>query len=147
MQSDLEEVGQLEGVSLAGLPSAAAWVIQNTGSRRIILFEGGMGAGKTTFIKEICAALGVRENVSSPTFALVNEYEDGQGQPIYHFDFYRISEEREALALGALEYFDSGHLCLIEWPSKIEKLWPDQYVLVELEEKAGGKRTITLKRN
>jgi tRNA threonylcarbamoyladenosine biosynthesis protein TsaE len=130
---------------LAELPAAASWLLAQAGEHRIFLFEGSMGAGKTTFIKEICAALGVRENVTSPTFALVNEYEDGENRPVYHFDFYRIADEKEALAIGALEYFDSGDVCLIEWPSKIRNLLPEHYLLVEMTEGDGEARTITLK--
>ena len=111
----------------------------------IILFEGPMGAGKTTLIKEVCRQLGVKENVSSPTFALVNEYEAAEGKLIYHFDFYRINDEREALNIGALEYFDSGRMCLIEWPSMIPNLLPEHYLLVNLQPAADSElRTMTL---
>ena len=92
-----------------------------------------MAAGKTTFIKAICAQKGVREPVSSPTFSLVNEYEGEKGELIYHFDFYRIENEAEALDMGVLEYFGSGHLCLIEWPSKVAGLLPDEGVEVSIE--------------
>lgn len=106
-----------------------------------------MGAGKTTLIKEICLQLGVQENVSSPTFALVNEYEADKGKLIYHFDFYRINHEREALDIGAPEYFDSGRLCLIEWPSMIPNLLPEHYLLVTLQpDPTGEVRTMTIKK-
>jgi tRNA threonylcarbamoyladenosine biosynthesis protein TsaE len=140
-------LGQKEVFSVADLPEAATWLLARKGDLRIILFKGGMGAGKTTFIKEICKALGVQDHVSSPTFALVNEYEDGQGRPVFHFDFYRIDDQKEALGIGVLEYFESGHLCLIEWPSKIQDLLPDAFLLVEIEERSEGARTITLKCN
>ncbi len=91
-----------------------------------------MAAGKTTFIKAICAQKGVREPVSSPTFSLVNEYEAADGELIYHFDFYRIENEAEALDIGALEYFSSGHLCLIEWPSKVTDLLPQEGIEVTI---------------
>jgi tRNA threonylcarbamoyladenosine biosynthesis protein TsaE len=131
--------------SLADLPAAASVLLETTKHEPIILFEGPMGAGKTTLIKEICSQLGVRENVSSPTFALVNEYEAEGGKLIYHFDFYRIREEREALDIGALEYFESGRLCLIEWPSMIPNLLPEHYVLVELQPATDGEvRTMTI---
>ncbi|MBO2030937.1 tRNA (adenosine(37)-N6)-threonylcarbamoyltransferase complex ATPase subunit type 1 TsaE [Siccationidurans ginsengisoli] len=100
--------------------------------RSVVAFEGEMGAGKTTLIRALCAALGVEDDVSSPTFALVNEYRDGRGQPIYHFDFYRVDSEEEAARLGAAEYFDSGYLCLVEWPSRVASLLPPQRLLVEL---------------
>ena len=115
---------ELQLPNLAALPAAAAQVrdaIQ--GQSSIVCFEGEMGAGKTTFIKALCERLGVpATDVSSPTFALVNEYRDARNQPIYHFDFYRLDSPDEAERIGALEYFDSGYLCLIEWPSRIEPL-------------------------
>lgn len=114
-------------------------LLQEAESEPIILFEGPMGAGKTTLIKELCRQLGVEENVSSPTFALVNEYEGRGGKLIYHFDFYRINQEREALDIGAPEYFESGSLCLIEWPSMIPSLLPEHYLLVEITPDAAGK--------
>ena len=120
--------------TLAAVPAAAqqlAAAIAASG-QSVIVFEGEMGAGKTTLIRALCAALGVEDDVSSPTFALVNEYRSGQGQPIYHFDFYRVDSEEEAARLGAAEYFDSGYLCLVEWPSRVAGLLPPQRLLVEL---------------
>ena len=131
--------------SLADVPAAASVLLAEAGQETIILFEGPMGAGKTTLIKEICLQLGVQENVSSPTFALVNEYEAAGGKLVYHFDFYRINEEREALDIGALEYFESGRLCLIEWPSMIPHLLPEHYLLVKLQPALDGEvRTMTI---
>ena len=124
----------LEIPNLAAVPAAArqlAAAIVASG-QSVIAFEGEMGAGKTTLIRALCAALGVEDDVSSPTFALVNEYRSGQGQPIYHFDFYRVDSEEEAARLGAAEYFDSGYLCLVEWPSRVAGLLPPQRLLVEL---------------
>src|SRR5690606_42125144 len=95
--------------------------------------------------KAICRELGVTEAVSSPTFSLVNEYETNSGKRIYHFDFYRLNEEREALDIGIYEYLDSGNLCLIEWPSKIENLLPEPVLFVNIEAAANGQRTIILK--
>ncbi|WP_048921314.1 tRNA (adenosine(37)-N6)-threonylcarbamoyltransferase complex ATPase subunit type 1 TsaE [Rufibacter radiotolerans] len=115
------------------LPFAANELLSFIGQKNIILFEGEMAAGKTTFIKAICAQKGVQEPVSSPTFSLVNEYEGAGGELIYHFDFYRIDNEAEALDMGVLEYFSSGHLCLIEWPSKVAGLLPDEGVEVSIE--------------
>ncbi|QKG58863.1 tRNA (adenosine(37)-N6)-threonylcarbamoyltransferase complex ATPase subunit type 1 TsaE [Hymenobacter sp. BRD128] len=124
----------LEIPTLAAVPTAAqqlATAIAESG-RSVVAFEGEMGAGKTTLIRALCAALGVKDDVSSPTFALVNEYRDGQGQSLYHFDFYRVDSEEEAARLGAAEYFDSGYLCLVEWPSRVASLLPPQRLLVEL---------------
>ncbi|MBC5775163.1 tRNA (adenosine(37)-N6)-threonylcarbamoyltransferase complex ATPase subunit type 1 TsaE [Pontibacter sp. KCTC 32443] len=131
--------------SLDDLPTAAAMLLDAASEVPVILFEGPMGAGKTTLIKEFCRQIGVQENVSSPTFALVNEYETDSGKLIYHFDFYRISDEREALNIGALEYFDSGHICLIEWPSLIPNLLPEHYLLVTLQPEVSSEvRTMTI---
>ena len=131
--------------SLEDLPTAAAMLLEAASEEPVILFEGPMGAGKTTLIKEFCRQMGVQENVSSPTFALVNEYEADTGKLIYHFDFYRISDEREALNIGALEYFDSGNICLIEWPSLIPNLLPEHYLLVTLQTAADSEeRTMTI---
>ena len=120
---------------LAALPAAAqqlAAAIAESG-HSVVAFEGEMGAGKTTLIRALGAALGVADDVSSPTFALVNEYRDGQGKPVYHFDFYRIDSEIEAIRLGAAEYFDSGYLCLVEWPARVAGLLPVAYLQVNLE--------------
>lgn len=119
--------------SLADLPAAAAQLRAALSNHTIILFEGEMGAGKTTLIKALCENLGVpATEVSSPTFALVNEYRDARDQPIYHFDFYRLDNSAEALGMGALEYFDSGYLCLVEWPSRVSDLLPSRHLLVTL---------------
>ena len=133
MHNTIVEKARLEMSSLADLPAAASVLLEQARQEPILLFEGPMGAGKTTLIKELCRQMGVAENVSSPTFALVNEYETPDRKLIYHFDFYRISDEREALDIGATEYFDSGNMCLIEWPSLIPNLLPEQYLLVTLQ--------------
>lgn len=96
-----------------------------------------MGVGKTTLIKELCAVLGVEDNVCSPTFAIVNEYCARNGEPVYHFDFYRLKTLAEAYDIGYEEYFYSGCYCFTEWTEKIEELLPDRYVRVEIEEEAG----------
>ncbi len=117
---------QLSVATLADLPAAArqlATAITASGCT-VVAFEGGMGAGKTTLIRALGAALGIEDAVSSPTFALVNEYRDGRGAPVYHFDFYRVDSVDEAARMGAPEYFDSGYLCLIEWPARVEALLP-----------------------
>jgi tRNA threonylcarbamoyladenosine biosynthesis protein TsaE len=120
--------------NLAALPAAAAALataIAESG-HSVVAFEGEMGAGKTTLIRALGAALGVADDVSSPTFALVNEYRDGRGRPVYHFDFYRVDSEEEAARLGAAEYFDSGYLCLVEWPARVAGLLPTAYLQVNL---------------
>ncbi|WP_460880786.1 tRNA (adenosine(37)-N6)-threonylcarbamoyltransferase complex ATPase subunit type 1 TsaE [Pontibacter rugosus] len=133
--------------SLEDLPATASVLLAEAANEPVILFEGAMGAGKTTLIKELCRQLGVQENVSSPTFALVNEYEGEARKLIYHFDFYRINEEREALDIGVLEYLDSGNLCLIEWPSMIPNLLPEHYLLVQLHaDEEGLERTMIINR-
>jgi tRNA threonylcarbamoyladenosine biosynthesis protein TsaE len=105
------------------------------------LFEGHMGAGKTTLIKAICRHLGVVSNVQSPTFSLVNEYTAGRDS-IYHFDFYRIKNETEALDMGIEEYFDSGYFCFVEWPGMIESLWPQHYLHLNLRADESGMRVL-----
>jgi tRNA threonylcarbamoyladenosine biosynthesis protein TsaE len=139
------ETAHFKMTSLADLPAAAEILLEAASEEPVILFEGPMGAGKTTLIKEFCRQMGVQENVSSPTFALVNEYETETRKLIYHFDFYRISDEREALNIGALEYFDSGNICLIEWPSLIPNLLPEHYLLVTLQPDPNSEvRTMTI---
>jgi len=133
--------------SLADLPRAAAEILNFAKENNILLFRGEMAAGKTTLIKEICRQAGVEEPVSSPTYALVHEYQSKKGEVLFHFDFYRIKSEEEALDMGVLEYFDSGNICLIEWPSLIENLLPEKFVLVNIDKGIGEARTITLKRN
>lgn len=133
--------------SLAALPVAAAAVWDFANKNKILLFVGEMAAGKTTLIKELCRLAGVEEPVSSPTYALVNEYARNNGQTLYHFDFYRIQQVGEALDIGATEYFDSGNICLIEWPERVTPLLPEQFLTVTIEKGAGEARTITLKKN
>ncbi|HET9502039.1 MAG TPA: tRNA (adenosine(37)-N6)-threonylcarbamoyltransferase complex ATPase subunit type 1 TsaE [Hymenobacter sp.] len=125
---------KLEIPNLAALPAAAAALataIAESG-HSVVAFEGEMGAGKTTLIRALGAVLGVADDVSSPTFALVNEYRDGRGRPVYHFDFYRVDSEEEAARLGAAEYFDSGYLCLVEWPARVAGLLPAAHLQVNL---------------
>lgn len=137
----------VEVPALARLPEAAAAVWDFAKDENILLFEGEMAAGKTTLIKALCRLAGVEEPVSSPTYALVNEYESSRGEVFYHFDFYRINNQREALDLGATEYFYSGNKCLIEWPSQVRDLLPEHFVTVTINKGAGEARTITLKKN
>jgi tRNA threonylcarbamoyladenosine biosynthesis protein TsaE len=117
--------------SLLDLKEAAKKLLDFNKENKIFVFYGDMAAGKTTFIKAICAELGVFDTVSSPTFSIVNEYE-GNGERIYHFDFYRIKSIQEAFDIGYEEYFYSGDICLIEWPEKVEELLPEHYVKVEI---------------
>lgn len=133
--------------TLAALPNAAAQVQQAIAASgaTIVAFEGEMGAGKTTLIRALAAALGVPDDVSSPTFALVNEYRDSRNNPVYHFDFYRIDSIEEAERMGAAEYFDSGYLCLIEWPARVAPLLPEPRLEVRLEVIGSKAREIQLK--
>ncbi|MGB3618295.1 MAG: tRNA (adenosine(37)-N6)-threonylcarbamoyltransferase complex ATPase subunit type 1 TsaE [Catalinimonas sp.] len=135
-------------VGLDVLPTAVGQLLAHTDAATIRppvwLFEGEMGAGKTTLIKEICRQRGVEDTVNSPTFALVNEYLDGAGQPVYHFDFYRLDEAYEAETIGTAEYFDSGYLCLVEWPARVPTLWPDTYLRIFIEAMPDGTRRLLL---
>lgn len=112
------------------------------GENTVFAFYGKMGAGKTTFIKAVCEQLGVQDTVTSPTFAIVNEYEAAQGRPIYHFDFYRIKKVSEAYDMGCEEYFYSGHPCFIEWPELIEEVLPEETVSVTIEALPDGLRRL-----
>ena len=133
--------------TLADLPTAATQVqtaIAETGAT-VVVFEGEMGAGKTTLIRTLAAALGVADDVSSPTFALVNEYRDSRNKPVYHFDFYRIDSIEEAVRIGATEYLDSGYLCLVEWPARVAALLPAPRLEVRIEVLSAEAREIQLK--
>ena len=126
---------------LEHINEAAQQFIENIGDHTVFAFYGKMGAGKTTFIKAICEALGVDDVITSPTFAIVNEYtaEDG---PVYHFDFYRIKKLEEVYDMGFEDYFYSGALCLIEWPELIEEVLPEDAVKVNITENTDGSRTV-----
>jgi tRNA threonylcarbamoyladenosine biosynthesis protein TsaE len=125
------------------LPDIAGQLLSEAGQNRVFAFFGEMGAGKTTFIKEICRKLGVEEIVTSPTFTIVNEYRSGSGEPVFHFDFYRIKSESEAFDLGYENYLYSGNYCFVEWPEKIASLLPDKMARVTIEA-SGEERIITL---
>lgn len=116
--------------------------IQNIGEQKVFAFYGKMGAGKTTFVKAICEELGVQDVITSPTFAIVNEYE-AHNQSIFHFDFYRIKRLEEVYDMGYEDYFYSGALCFIEWPELIEDLLPEDAVKVTITENADGTRSVT----
>jgi tRNA threonylcarbamoyladenosine biosynthesis protein TsaE len=122
---------------------AAQEFIKHIGDHRVFAFYGKMGAGKTTFVKAICEELGVKDVITSPTFAIVNEYTTGE-VIIYHFDFYRVKKLEEAYDMGYEEYFYSGALCFIEWPELIEDILPDDAVRVSISEQDDGSRVITL---
>lgn len=128
---------------LHDLDGIAGNIIRAAGNLRILAFYGQMGAGKTTLIRSICRNLGVTIEVTSPTFALVNEYPSFDG-PVFHFDFYRINQISEALDFGIDEYFDSGKWCLIEWPEKVEELMPDPVVRINLSENEDQSRMIRI---
>lgn len=113
----------------------------------VFAFYGEMGAGKTTFIKAICEAMGIEDVINSPTFAIINEYTKPSGEPVYHFDFYRLKKEEEAFDIGCDDYFSSGCTCFIEWPEKIGNLLPDNSTRVEITVQPDGSRTIELKPN
>lgn len=123
---------RIEIDSLSQLDMVAEEVLAALNGRRVVIFRGGMGAGKTTLISRIAAALGSEDSVTSPTFALVNQYVGENDCRIYHFDFYRIDSVDEVFDLGYEEYFYSGDLCLVEWPEKIEQLIPDDVMEVRI---------------
>ena len=127
----------LESGNLNDLVIVAQSIIKHSSNKKIVLLNGEMGVGKTTLVKEIAKLLGVEENVSSPTFSIVNEYHGNE--VIFHFDFYRLEEEEEAYDFGIEEYFDSGNLCLLEWPEKISNLLPSSDFCLDVQ--------ITLKNN
>lgn len=129
--------------NLSELPRAATQILVEAEGNRIFLFYAEMAMGKTTLIKELCKQLGVEDNVSSPTFSIVNEYA-GKQEKIYHFDFYRIKDEQEAFDLGYEEYFYSGNYCFVEWPEKIENLLPENAVSISITGNSEGERMIEL---
>jgi tRNA threonylcarbamoyladenosine biosynthesis protein TsaE len=123
---------ELHSKQLEDLPKVAKKIVELTKTNKILTFSGAMGAGKTTLISAICKELRVKDAISSPTYSLVNEYLDAEGSSIYHFDFYRIEDEEEALDMGVEEYFYSGNLCLVEWPEKIEGLLPENSLHIKI---------------
>lgn len=112
--------------------------------KKVILFHGEMGVGKTTLIKQLCKTLGVSGATSSPTFSLVNEYEADDNQLVYHFDFYRLNKEEEAMDMGIDDYLYSGNWCFIEWAEKIPNLIPEVHSVINISLLADGKRSLTL---
>lgn len=134
---------QINAFTQNDLPGVAMQIISFLGDEKIILFYGNMGAGKTTLIKALCEALGVKESVTSPTFSIVNQY-TGLHADIYHFDFYRLKNQYEALDIGFEEYLQSGNYCFIEWPEKIDNLLPEKYFSIKIMEEENNLRTIVV---
>lgn len=130
--------------STADLDRAAAEFLEVIGDNTLIAFFAPMGAGKTTFTTAICKALGVTDPVGSPTFAIVNEYMRADGEPMYHFDFYRINKLQEAIEIGLYDYLDSGCLCIMEWPENIEELLPEETLKVYFTINPDQSRTLTV---
>ena len=128
---------------LASIDDAAREFLSLIDDHRIIALYGEMGAGKTTFTTALCRVLGVREDaVSSPTFSIVNEYKAGDGSAIFHFDFYRIEKIEEVLDIGFYDYIDSGALCIMEWPEKIEEILPEEVLRVDISISPDGARIL-----
>jgi tRNA threonylcarbamoyladenosine biosynthesis protein TsaE len=130
---------------LGNIDDTAGKLLEFFPPARIFAFYGEMGAGKTTFIRAVCRFLGVEQNITSPTFTIVNEYQDRDGREIYfHFDFYRVESIGEALDLGYEDYFYSGNTCFIEWPEKIAELLPDETVRLAIDVLDNGSRRLRL---
>ncbi len=130
-----------KSIDLSDLASVAKELLNKT-KLRIWLMNGEMGAGKTTLTKALCEALGVEETMSSPTFSIVNEYQTKDKEVVYHFDFYRLKNEVEAMDIGVEEYLDSGYYCFLEWPDKIPNLIPTEHFEVKIKEHTHTTRTI-----
>lgn len=137
MKIEVANVGELKNVSQQ--------ILSFAGDERIFMFYGEMGAGKTTLINSLCVVLGTKDKTSSPTFSIVNEYSLEEGG-IFHFDFYRLKTQTEALDFGYEDYFYSGNYCFIEWPEKIIDLWPDSFIKIKIEVLEDDKRTVELER-
>lgn len=133
---------KIEFNKIEALSKVAEQLLGEFPEQRFFAFFGKMGVGKTTLIKELCNQLGVKDNVCSPTFAIINEYTTGEGEPVYHFDFYRLKSEAEAYDIGYEEYFYDDGYCFTEWTEKVENLLPEQYVRVEITE-LNGNRILT----
>ncbi|WP_009033598.1 tRNA (adenosine(37)-N6)-threonylcarbamoyltransferase complex ATPase subunit type 1 TsaE [Indibacter alkaliphilus] len=132
-------LGSIENIDLA-----AKFIIDHCSESNIWVFKGEMGAGKTTLIKAIAKGFGIEDMVSSPTFAIVNEYRNPEQKTFYHFDFYRIDDPEEVLEIGIEEYFYSGNYCWIEWAERIPEYIPEDFMLIEVEVEDDGSRIISL---
>ena len=133
-----------QNCTLSEIPEISRKILDEYPDERVFAFYGDLGAGKTTLIKALCIVLGVTEEVTSPSFAIINEYESGGVDLIYHFDFYRIKKLEEVLDIGYEEYLFSGYYCFLEWADKIEELLPDRYVSISITKNENDKgRTIT----
>ena len=135
---------QIQIAGLQDLERAAREFLRLLGDHSLVAFYAPMGAGKTTFTTALCKVLGVEEDaISSPTFAIVNEYRGTGGRPIFHFDFYRIDSPAEALDIGLYDYLDSGELCLMEWPENVEGLLPEETLRVQISVQPDGSRLLS----
>lgn len=128
---------------LSNIETVASELIKSADKERVWVFQGSMGAGKTTLIKAVARTFGIMDQVSSPTFGIVNQYENRAGDLFYHFDFYRIDDPIEALDIGIEEYFYSGNYCWIEWAEKIEAFLPDNFFLIKIESLSDLQRHLT----
>lgn len=137
---------KIEISSLEEMPRAAEALLKAAGSRRVFAFRAPMGAGKTTFISEMCRQLGADEDSASPTFSILNEYRSRKsGESIYHFDFYRLESPEEAFDIGTEDYLYSGRYCFLEWPEIVESMLPEDTLEVEIEVDAEtGRRTLII---
>ncbi|MCR4619935.1 MAG: tRNA (adenosine(37)-N6)-threonylcarbamoyltransferase complex ATPase subunit type 1 TsaE [Paludibacteraceae bacterium] len=135
--------GRIDIASIDDLKTAARKLLDLAGTRRVFAFDAPMGAGKTTFIKALCECLGVTEYVTSPTFAIINEYQSGT-RPVFHFDLYRLRNLNEALDIGIEDYLDSGEYCFIEWPDVVNDLLPEDTLIVQIKVNEDNSRTVIL---
>ncbi len=140
-----ELIGKFDHLNLDELATVASFLIKQQ-DRNIWLFEGEMGAGKTTLIKSICNSFAIADSVTSPTYSIINEYESGDGKLFYHFDFYRIENENEAIDIGVDDYFYSDAFCFIEWPEKISSLVPDEFLRIFIIVNADNTRSIAVEK-
>ena len=139
----MKSVNEITIRDVNDLDRAAGEFLDRIGDNRLIAFYAPMGAGKTTFTTALCHALGVKDAVCSPTFTIVNEYLDGNGEAVYHFDFYRITKPSEAMDIGLYDYLDSGSLCFMEWPENIEELLPEETLKVNIKVNDDLSRTLS----
>lgn len=137
---------RIEIPSIDKIQEAARLFVSQMGDAKVFALYGQMGAGKTTFVKAVCQELGVEDVVTSPTFALVNEYTAGDGSPVFHFDFYRVKSLEEVYDMGFEDYLYGGALCLVEWPELVEELLPRDAVAVTIRTNADGSRSIAVER-